>query len=520
MYILKNALKSIGRSKGRNFLIGIIVLVISVSTCVGLSIRQASESAKEETLNTMSVNGTITFDRQSLMSSMTGGGGFDRSQFSSMMSGSNSLSLEEYEKYAQCETVSEFSYTMNLSINGSDCFEPVSTDAEESAEQPMGGMMSGRGGMSSIMGMSGDFQIVGCSSESAMTSFIDGSAYIGEGEVFAEGTSDFDCIISQELATFNDLNVGDTIEVSNPKSDDEIYHLQIAGIYVDSSANENSVSNMGMATSSDPANKIYMSYTALQKFIDESQEVSVTEIDEDTGTEYETGITGMISASYEFANADDYYQFENDVRNMGLDESYIVSSSDLSSYEDGLMPLDTLSTMAGWFVIVILIIGAVILVVLNIFNVRERKYEIGVLAAMGMKKGKVTMQLLSETFIVTITFAVIGIGIGAATSVPVTNALLENQVSIQQTKEEDVEENFGRSGMMGMGKPGNSANPLSNIFGSNSEIKYVTEISSAMNITVVMQMLLIAVVLTHVSGAVSMLFVMRYEPLKILANRD
>lgn len=34
----------------------------------------------------------------------------------------------------------------------------------------------------------------------------------------------------------------------------------------------------------------------------------------------------------------------------------------------------------------ILVIGAVILVVLNIFNVRERKYEIGVLTAMGMKK--------------------------------------------------------------------------------------------------------------------------------------
>lgn len=38
MYILKNALKSISRSKGRNVLIGIIVLVISVAACIGLSI--------------------------------------------------------------------------------------------------------------------------------------------------------------------------------------------------------------------------------------------------------------------------------------------------------------------------------------------------------------------------------------------------------------------------------------------------------------------------------------------------
>ena len=72
MYVIKNALKCIGRSKGRNILIGIIVLVIAISACIGLSIRQASESAKSETLDTMSVTATISFDRQSMMSSMGG----------------------------------------------------------------------------------------------------------------------------------------------------------------------------------------------------------------------------------------------------------------------------------------------------------------------------------------------------------------------------------------------------------------------------------------------------------------
>ena len=90
-----------------------------------------------------------------------------------------------------------------------------------------------------------------------------------------------------------------------------------------------------------------------------------------------------------------------------------------------MTPLNTLSTMAGWFLLVILLIGAVILIVLNIFNVRERKYEIGVLTAMGMKKGKVALQFLTEIFTVTLTAVIIGIIIGAVSSVPVTNALLE-----------------------------------------------------------------------------------------------
>lgn len=93
MYIVKNALRCISRSKGRNILIGIIVLVIAVSSCLGLSIRQAAENAKQETMSTMSVTATISFDRQSAMGSMSktsedgekstvgGKGAFDRSQF-------------------------------------------------------------------------------------------------------------------------------------------------------------------------------------------------------------------------------------------------------------------------------------------------------------------------------------------------------------------------------------------------------------------------------------------------------
>ena len=49
---------------------------------------------------------------------------------------------------------------------------------------------------------------------------------------------------------------------------------------------------------------------------------------------------------------------------------------------------------------------------------------------------------------------------------------------------------------------------------------YITEISSAADMTVIAEMLGIAILLTLISGAVSMLFIMRYEPLKILANRD
>ena len=101
MYIIKNALLGIGRSKGRNILIGIIALVIAVSACIGLSIRQAAESAKASALEGMSVTATISYDRAGAMNQMGGGlgqsGGFDRGQSAGMMGNASTLTPEEYQ---------------------------------------------------------------------------------------------------------------------------------------------------------------------------------------------------------------------------------------------------------------------------------------------------------------------------------------------------------------------------------------------------------------------------------------
>ena len=221
------------------------------------------------------------------------------------------------------------------------------------------------------------------------------------------------------------------------------------------------------------------------------------------------------------------------MRTLGLSEDYTVSSSDISAYENSLAPLDTLSTMAGWFLIVILIIGGVILVVLNIFNVRERKYEVGVLTAMGMKKWKVAAQFMCEILVITMIAVILGAGIGAVSSVPVTNALLEGQVESQNSQQSQMEQNFGRPGDFGGGFPGGNMggmpsdlpddigggkNPFGDMF--EGAANYITEVDSAMNLTVVFQMIGVGLLLTLVASAASVLFIMRYDPLKILANRD
>ena len=540
MYIIKNALRCIGRSKGRNVLIGIIALVIAISACIGLSIRQAAESAKESALEGLSVTATIQYDRASAMGNMGGGrhgtggggfgGGFDFSQFSGMMGSSSSLTIEEYEKYAKAESVQDFYYTLTAYFNGSENFSPVSDESEaedsdsDNSNADFGGIpgFPGGGDMGAMFD-SGDFSIIGYSSDSSMTDFINGNASVVEGAMFDEGTTELICVISEELAMYNSLAVGDTIVVTNPSLEDETYTLTISGIYSSSENNDFSMSMFG--ASQDPANKIYMSASALQAVLDESE-----------NNASDTKITGTLSATYSFANAEDYYSFEEEVRALGLSDSYSVSSTDITSFENSLAPLNTLSTMAGWFLLVILIIGGIILVVLNIFNVRERKYEVGVLTAMGMKKWKVATQFMCEILVVTMIAVVIGAGIGAVSSVPVTNALLEGQVTSQSNQQTKVDQSFGRPGNMGGSFSGGnmsgipsmpsdipsdisgSKNPFGDMFDGAAD--YITEVDSAMNLTVVFQMIGVGLLLTLVASAASVMFIMRYDPLKILSNRD
>ena len=554
MYIIKNALRCIARSKGRNILIGIIALVIAVSACIGLSIRQASENAKSSALDGMRITATISYDRANAMGQMGGGrpgsfggtGSFDKDQFANMMGSASSLTLEEYLKYAEATTVDDFYYTLTAYFNGSENFSPVSDETQgsegESEDEsegsqdsdlpsgfPGGNMGGILGGMMGSMFSSGDFSIIGYSSDSSMTAFINGTASMVEGSMFDEGTSQLVCVISEELAMYNSLAVGDTIVISNPALDTEIYTLTICGIYSSSENNDFSMSMFG--ASQDPANRIYVSATALQAILDESEANSTT-ITNDYGMESESKITGTLSATYSFVDTDAYYVFEEEVRTLGLSEDYTVSSSDISSFENRLAPLNTLSTMAGWFLIVILIIGGVILVVLNIFNVRERKYEVGVLTAMGMKKWKVATQFMCEILVVTMIAVMIGAAVGAVSSVPVTNALLEGQVQSQNNQQSQLEENFGRPGDFGGGFPGGSMGGMpsdfpgnlggNNPFGDmlNGAADYITEVDSAMNLTVVFQMIGVGLLLTLVASAASVLFIMRYDPLKILANRD
>lgn len=487
MYIIKNAWRNVCRNIGKNILLGIIAIVIGLSCCLALSIRQAANKQRTAGLDELTISATIGVDRMSMMKqgkeAQEKPEDFDPKE---MLSNIQSLTLDELLTYAKAESVKSFYYTESLSLNGSE-IEPLT-----SSENQMPDMDKGFGGKEKN---SSDFTIIGYSSNEAMTSFVKGSATISNGEMFKEDDTNT-CLISEELAEYNSLKTGDQIKLVNPNDTSDIVTLNIVGIYTSSET----TSGMG-PMQSDPANQIYTNIKTMENIVSTSQKNSS-----------DHALSAMVSGTYLFENVEAYEAFDAQARALGLSDEYTITSSDLNQYEQSLQPLESLSHYATIFLIVILLIAGLILVVLHIYHIRERKYEIGVLAAIGMNKRKIACQFVLEIFVVTMVSMLIGSGIGACISVPVTNMLLENTSVSQQ----DTRNGFGKDmpdmknnekqespqGMMAQGK------------------QYVMEISSATDVMVVLQVCGIAVLLVMISSSVAIMSILRYEPLKILSDRE
>lgn len=66
MYILKNAITSIRRNKGRNLLIGLIIMIISVAVTVTLAINNTATSLIKAYKDKYQVEASITFNRENM----------------------------------------------------------------------------------------------------------------------------------------------------------------------------------------------------------------------------------------------------------------------------------------------------------------------------------------------------------------------------------------------------------------------------------------------------------------------
>ncbi|RHE41145.1 ABC transporter permease [Eubacterium sp. AM28-29] len=473
MHIFKNAIRNVFRSKGRSILIGIILFVLMFSACIGLSIHQASITSQNASLELTNITGQISQNRMNMMKDFEPG---NKEDMKEKMDSIESLSLDELQKYADSDYVSKFYYSASLSLQASDSFSLM-----ENQQQGPGPM--GQENSSSIT-------VTGYENDEAMTDFTDGTSTITEGNMFDEQTEENQCIIPEDLATYNGVSVGDTITLK--VDDSTTVNFVVTGFYSSTSSNPMNASNT-----------IYTSYNVVNN-LSETYDLDLN-----------------VNGTYVFNTVKDFNKFKKECTKKGLSDSYTVTSSDLQSYQQSIVPLQNLSKFATYFLIVVFVIGAIVLVVLNIFSIRERKQEIGILCALGMNKTKIALQFFSETLFIALFAFIVGSGLGAVTSVPITNTLLESQISSTDSMNETKKQNFSRQ----QTPPNNDSSQQPKTDESNNQpqekgLEKVTTVFEAINFNVLLEVGAIAFVLVIISNCAALLCVMRYDPSSILSNRD
>ncbi len=472
MYILKNAVTSILRNKGRNILIGIIILVIACATSITLAINNSSNKLINSYKNKYQTEATISINRENMMKD------FDKDNkeqskedMKDKFSNMQSITVSDIEKYGKSKYVKSYYYTMQIGVNSN--LEKASTDSESNDKGK---------GPEKQEETSGDFTLTGYSSLDAMNDFIEGNYKIKEGKVDTDFSND-SCIINSELATLNNISVGDKITIKDTNDDTKTYELTVTGIYEESSTDS-------MSMFSNSVNTIITNTNFVNKVLENDSEISV-----------------KVNPTFILTSSKVVDKFESELRKKGLDDNLSVQTN-LDQVENATKTISNVKTFSMTFLIITLVIGTVVLFIINMINIRERKYEIGVLRTIGMKKSKVALQFIYELLIVAVIALILGAFVGASASVPVSNYLLKNEISSSSKQTQNIENNFGQK------------DNKQSKFQGVAQVEEFSSIDATVDLKVLLELLGIGLVITFISCSSAIISIQRFSPLTILKERS
>jgi putative ABC transport system permease protein len=493
-YIFKNALISIKRNKGRNLLIGLIVVVISCACAVTLAIRNSANTLIESYKEGTDVEATIGINRESMRGEMK----MDKDSteedkestkenMQEIFSSASNITEEEIDSYGDSDYVKSYYYQISVGMDSDDIEAASNTSSDNDKESDMkdNGGPGGKQDFTNVSMSNSDFTIVGYSTIDAMKDFISGKYSITSGEVSDEMDSD-SCVINSELATLNNIEVGDTITFVDPDDDDNTIKLTVTGIFEETSDETDS---MGMFTNS--VNSIITNTSVVNKIIDKNSNINKT-----------------ITPTFILTSSNVIDKFSEELTKKGLSE-YLSVSTNLDEVEASTSTISNVETFATTFLVITLIIGGVVLFVINMINIRERKYEIGVLRTIGMKRSLVSMQFITELIVVSVVGLIMGACVGAFVSVPVANNLLKNEISSSSNQKEEINKNFG----------GGESKKMERISGV-ANVQAFDSLDAVVDFKVLVELFGIGIILTIISSSSAVTSIQRFSPLNILKERS
>ena len=474
MYIFRNALKNLLRNRGRYILVSVILLVVMTATTISLSVSAISNKMIENYKDSFGVETSIMVDWKYAQAHAPKG---TKANPDGSLSGNTgdtnidpqTIPLDQYVAFADSKYVKSTAF--NITANyASDQLQPTkpksayfsgtlddllkkyNASSREELVKMLGGGKDAENYIDSLVDAKPNSvgQVWAYSDPSTIDDFKTNAKQLTEGRMFKDPG---EVLISTKLASLNNIKLGDVLHISgNSKTQDTTtIDLTVVGIFED----------LKGSVTDDPNNATAGVDDLLTSF-DTLYNAHFYRMSEDKMTFYLT-------------NPDATGPFLQELRDKGLPEMF-VPYYDLKSYNAIVDPVKKMSGIAVTFGLVILITGAAILVFLSISNIRERKYEVGVLRSIGMKKHQLARGMVYESLTLVTIFTLVGLLIGGLLAKPIAGKL------------------------------------LGSIDGVNSPATFT--------MGPLPLVLVVAAVLGVLSSLVGILYVTRYEPMKILQERN
>lgn len=481
--MIKNALLSLKKNIGKTILLFVIIVVITNLVIAGLSIQSATQKSMDQIRSSLGNDVTLSVDFRNMMKNR---------KPSETVSNETSLTTTMADTLKDLKYVENYNYQISTSAN-SDSITAVESETDNNQQD------ENRPDNQKNQDLTqGDFTISANTTMKYLDSFTNNNYKLTKGRLLTtKDQNTNNCVIETNLASDNDLSVGDTFTITTTVNDETItQELTIVGIYEIQSTNE-----IGSAHFNNPVNTIYTDLSIGQTLTGSSE-----------------NITSAIYYLDDPENAEAFIKLAKKKSDIDFDTFSLDANNRL--YQQNASSLESMQSFAKMFVWIVVIAGSAILCLILALTIRNRYYEIGVLLSLGQSKIKIILQQLLEIGLIAGIAFVISLGTGQLTSHYMGNRLESSSSSNVMQMDQKGDQPNDNQNQSDSNQQKNNTQTKENFLGNMMQGPSNQELDVSITGENVIQLAGVTAAICIVSIAVPAAYVLRLTPRQILSRKE
>lgn len=481
--MIKNALLSLKKNIGKTILLFVIIVVITNLVIAGLSIQSATQKSMDQIRSSLGNDVTLSVDFRNMMKNREPG---------AAVSNETSLTTTMADSLKKLKYVESYNYQISTSAN-SDSITAVESETDNNQQDT-----NRPDNQKNQNSTQGDFTISANTTMKYLDSFTNNNYKVTDGRLLTiQDQNTNNCVIETNLASDNNLKVGDTFTINTTVNNETItQELTIVGLY-----EIQSTDNIGGAHFNNPVNTIYTDLSIGQTLTGNSENIT--------------------SATYYLddpENTEAFVELAKKKSDIDFDAFSLDANDHL--YQQNASSLESMQSFAKMFVWIVVIAGSAILCLILALTIRNRYYEIGVLLSLGQSKVKIIAQQLIEIGLIAVVAFVISLGTGQLTSHYMGNMLESSSSSNVMQIDQKGDRSNDNQNQSDSNQQKNNTQTKENFLGNMMQGPANEELDVSITSENIIQLAGVTAAICIVSIVVPAAYVLRLTPRQILSRKE